>query len=57
MCVYVRLLASPNSQSSHALAAVSWMDHNVGVVLEALEDNGFKDNTVVAFFADHGVKF
>eukprot|EP00040_Diaphanoeca_grandis_P034611 m.215491 g.215491 ORF g.215491 m.215491 type:complete len:620 (+) comp33188_c0_seq1:219-2078(+) len=35
-------------------AAVSYMDWNVGKVLDALDDLGFAQNTVVGFFADHG---
>lgn len=35
-------------------AAVSYMDSNVGKVLEALDNLGFTDNTVVAVMADHG---
>ena len=39
---------------SRYYAAVSYMDSNVGKVLDALDDLGFAENTVVAFFADHG---
>ncbi|OUT55815.1 MAG: iduronate-2-sulfatase [Rhodopirellula sp. TMED11] len=35
-------------------AAVSFMDAQVGKVLQALEDNGLKDNTIVIFTSDHG---
>lgn len=45
--------------TQHALrqgyyAAVSYMDHQVGVVMNAIETSAFKDNTVVVFFGDHG---
>lgn len=35
-------------------ASVSYMDAQVGRVLEALEKNGLKDNTIVVFTSDHG---
>lgn len=35
-------------------ASVSFMDAQVGRVMEALEKNGLKDNTIVVFFGDHG---
>mgnify|MGYP001822635558 CR=1 FL=1 len=35
-------------------ASVSYMDAQVGKVLEALEENGLRDNTIVVFTADHG---
>jgi iduronate 2-sulfatase len=35
-------------------ASVSFMDAQVGRVLESLEKNGLKDNTIVVFFGDHG---
>lgn len=35
-------------------AAVSQLDHNVGRVLRALEEEGFANETVVVFFGDHG---
>jgi len=37
-------------------ACVSYMDHNVGVLLEALEQSGAADNTIVVFWGDHGWK-
>ena len=37
-------------------ACVSYMDAQVGKVLEALEKSGEADNTVVVFWADHGWK-
>ena len=33
---------------------VTWMDHNVGRILEALEENGFGDTTTVIYSSDHG---
>ena len=35
-------------------ASVSYTDHNIGVVLKALEDAGLKDNTIVILWSDHG---
>ena len=35
-------------------AAVSWLDHNLGTVLDSLEAEGLKDNTVVLLHGDHG---
>ncbi len=35
-------------------AAVSYMDERVGEVLAALSDSGLRDETVIAFTADHG---
>ena len=36
-------------------SAVSFMDHQVGRVLGAVEENGLSDNTVVMFIGDHGL--
>ena len=36
------------------LASVSFMDSQVGRVLEALEQNGLKDDTIVVLWSDHG---
>jgi iduronate 2-sulfatase len=35
-------------------ASVSFMDSQVARVLQALDDNGLRDNTIVVFTADHG---
>ena len=32
----------------------SWLDFNVGRILDALESEGFKDNTTVVYTSDHG---
>lgn len=37
-------------------AAVMFMDHNVGVLLDYLQEQGLWDNTVVALWSDHGFK-
>lgn len=35
-------------------ATVSYMDHQVGLVLDALEEAGLADNTIIAVWSDHG---
>lgn len=35
-------------------ACVSFVDHNIGMVLDALEKEGLDKNTIVIFLADHG---
>jgi len=37
-------------------AAVSYMDENVGMVLQALQESGKSDNTIIVFWSDHGFK-
>ena len=51
-----RTVGLTRSRALHRIAdaAVSYMDSNVGKVLDALDDLGFAENTVVGFFADHG---
>jgi iduronate 2-sulfatase len=34
-------------------ASVSWMDHQVGKLLDELDSLGLADNTVVAFHAEY----
>ncbi|MGB0369958.1 MAG: sulfatase [Opitutales bacterium] len=36
------------------LACISFVDHQVGRVLEALESSPYKDNTIIVFWSDHG---
>lgn len=46
-----------NKRLIHGYAAcVSYMDANVGKVLDALEASGAADNTIVVFWGDHGWK-
>ncbi len=37
-------------------ACVSFIDAQVGKILEALEANGLKENTIIVFWGDHGFK-
>lgn len=39
------------------LACVSYMDAQVGAVLDALENSQYKDNTIVVFWSDNGWHF
>lgn len=34
---------------------VTYLDHQVGLVLTALEENNFIENTMIVFFSDHGL--
>ena len=46
-----------NQRLLHGYAAcVSYMDANVGIVLDALKDAGLEENTIVVFWGDHGWK-
>ncbi len=36
------------------LASVSYVDAQVGLAIEALEDNGVRDNTIIVVWGDHG---
>ncbi|MFW6277456.1 MAG: sulfatase-like hydrolase/transferase, partial [Prolixibacteraceae bacterium] len=36
------------------LASVSFLDSQVGRLLQSLEDHGLMDNTIIVFFSDHG---
>ena len=36
------------------LASTAWMDFNAGRVLDALDEVGLADNTIVVFWGDHG---
>jgi len=36
------------------LACVSYVDWNVGRVLQELEDQGLRENTIIVFWSDHG---
>ncbi|MEM1221641.1 MAG: sulfatase [Verrucomicrobiota bacterium] len=37
-------------------ASVSYVDRNIGVLLDALEDSGMANNTIVVLWGDHGFK-
>ncbi len=36
------------------LACISFVDHQVGVVLDALENSPYTDNTIIVLWGDHG---
>jgi arylsulfatase A-like enzyme len=36
------------------LASISFMDHQVGKVLDALENSNYSDNTIIVLWSDHG---
>ncbi len=36
------------------LACISFIDHQVGRVLEAVDRNGYRDNTIIVLWSDHG---
>lgn len=38
------------------LACVSFVDHQIGRVLDALEDSEYADNTIVVLWSDHGYR-
>ncbi|MEO0966394.1 MAG: sulfatase-like hydrolase/transferase [Planctomycetota bacterium] len=44
----------PGSSRLRYVAMMKAMDENVGRVLDALEEKGFADNTIVVFFNDNG---
>jgi choline-sulfatase len=37
-----------------SLGLCSWLDHNVGQILAALDEAGLADTTTVAYTSDHG---
>jgi len=36
------------------MASISFVDHCVGIVINALEESAYKDNTIVILWSDHG---
>ena len=36
------------------LACMAFADHNVGIILDALENSRYSDNTIICFMGDHG---
>jgi arylsulfatase A-like enzyme len=39
---------------SHYANAVTWMDHDIDVIVKALEERGTADRTIIVLVADHG---
>lgn len=55
--VFINRSASPEEARSFKRAywaCISYVDWNVGRVLQALEESGEKDNTIIVFCSDHG---
>ena len=52
----MQVTGSGNQRSlTHAyLASVSFVDHCVGIVLDALEASSYADNTIIVLWSDHG---
>jgi arylsulfatase A-like enzyme len=48
-----RMLLQPSARPVYA-AVVDAMDQSIGMVLEALDDEGLAENTIVLFFSDNG---
>ncbi len=42
------------NQRKHYLANVTMIDHQVGEILQTLEDQGYLENSIVVFTSDHG---
>ena len=53
---HAEVTGSGNQRSlTHAyLASVSFVDHCVGIVLDALEASSYADNTIIVLWSDHG---
>jgi len=39
---------------AHYLAAVSYVDEQIGIVLDAMEEKGWLENTIIILWSDHG---
>lgn len=55
--LFINRTASPEEacEMIHAyLACVSYVDWNVGRVLDEIDKQGFSDNTIIVFLSDHG---
>lgn len=52
------VLRSQESEEKMALlqGAIKKVDHFIGTILEAVDANGLKDNTIVIFTVDHGIE-
>ncbi len=46
--------AQRHKQRAYYLANVTMIDEKVGEIMDALEDSGYLDNTIVIFTSDHG---
>jgi arylsulfatase A-like enzyme len=44
-------------QLADFLAAVAYLDHHIGALLDTLEEVGLAEDTLVAFTTDHGIAF
>ena len=55
--VFINRRSSPEQARAFTLAywaCISYVDWNVGRLLQALEESGQKDNTIIVFCVDHG---
>ena len=60
LCFDAALLKTPEGQRAASDlydAAVRWTDEQVGRILDALDDTGLAENTIVAVLGDHGEEF
>ena len=54
---YLADVAQTRQELADFYGAVTFMDHHVGRVLQALDDAGLTDSTLVVFATDHGASF
>ena len=54
---YLEPTAATVADLAHLQGAVRRVDEAVGLILEALNESGLADNTIVVFTVDHGIEF
>ncbi len=55
LAVYPRAEAEIKQHIADYYAMISHMDAEIGRIVQALDDNGLRDNTIVIYTADHGL--